>query len=314
MNKLLKTIPALLLALVVALAVGCGGSSDGGDDGSPGAAGANQPDGAASSDLLISNATDVLGASAQHFEQNVDSMRAEFVMDVDMDGFAMSVEGDFAFQSPDQLHMTMEVDTGDPSIIDLSEFGTIELLALGSDIYFNMPFLGGWFVMSADDLGTEIETFESMFDTHSPFDYEKLIDSVGGDVDDLGAESLDGGTFRHYRITVDMADAVGAVAEAFGESDTFGFGDIPMDTISGPMVMDLWVDAENFLPHRIEADLSMDFEGTSGNFTLAFKFFDYNEDVGMPAPPEDAMDFGELFASLFEGVFDDGEFTFDLDE
>ena len=314
MNKLLKTIPALLLALVVALAVACGGSSDGGDDGSSEDVGANQPDGGAPSAMLISNATDVLGASVQNFDHDVESMRAEFVMDVDMDGFAMAVEGDFAFQSPDQLYMTMEIDTGDASIIDLSEFGTIELLALGSDIYFNMPFLGGWFVMSAEDLGTEIETFDSMFDLHSPFDYEQLIASAGGDVEYLGEESMDGGTFGHYQITVDMADALGSVAEAFGESDTLGFGDIPVDEILGPIVMDLWVNPDNFLPHRIEADLSLEIEGVTGDFAMAFKFFDYNEDVAMPAPPEDAMDFGELFAGLFEGVFDDGEFSFELGE
>jgi hypothetical protein len=218
------------------------------------------------------------------FEQSVESMRAEFLMNIDMADFAMGVEGEFAFESPDSVYMTIEIDTGDPSIIDLSEFGSIELLALGTDIYFNMPFLGGWFVMSADELGTEIETFESIFDTHSPFDYELLIDGVGDEVVDLGEESINGGTFRHYRITVEMGSAMDAVAQAFGESDTFGFGDIPVDTFTEPLVMDLWVDPDNFLPHRIEANLALDVEGESAGFEMVFKFFDYNQDVSIPNP------------------------------
>jgi hypothetical protein len=312
MMNLLKTIPVLLLGLVLVLAVACGGGS--GDSATSDADGngsrnltSDQPDGGAPSDLLISNATDVLGASVQRFEQDVESMRAEFLMDVDMAGFAMGIEGDFAFESPDKLYMTMTMDGGDASLIDFSELGSFEVLALGGDFYLNMPFLGGWFVMSADDLGTEIETFESMFESHSPFDYSSLIDSVGGDVDDLGEESMDGGTFHHYRITVDMADAMDAVAQAFGESDTFGFGDLPTDTISGPMVMDLWVHPDSFLPHRLEADLSIDIEGETADMVMQFKFFDYNKGGGIPAPPKDAQNFAELFEGLFE---DDFSFSF----
>ncbi|MCH8814548.1 MAG: hypothetical protein IH957_05525 [Chloroflexi bacterium] len=319
MNKLLKTFPALLIALVLALAVACGGggndsvSSDGNDGGSSGDVTSNQPDGGSLSDVVVSSSADVLGASAQQFEQNVESMRAEFLMNVDMAGFAMGIEGEFAFESPDKVYMTIELDSGDASFIDMSELGSMEVLALGTDIYFNIPFLGGWFVMSADDLGAEIETFESIFETHSPFDYGMFIDGVGEEVVDLGEESIDGGTFLHYRITVDIADAMGAVAQAFGESDTFGFSELPVDSFTEPLVMDLWVDPDNFLPHRIEADMALDVEGEAVGFEMVFNFFDYNQDVGIPAPPEDAKSFAELFAGLFEG-FEGEEFSFDFGE
>ena len=324
MNKLLRTIPVFLLAFVLALAVACGGDNgsavsdgdDGGssggvtsneDGGSSGGLTSNQPNGGSLSDVVVSNATDVLGASVKQFEQNVESMRAEFLMNIDMADFAMGVDGEFAFESPDKVYMTIDIDTGDASIIDFSELGSLEVLALGTDIYFNMPFLGGWFVMSADELGAEIETFESIFDTHSPLDYELFMGGVGDEVEDLGEESIDGGTFRHYRVTVDTGNAMDAVAQAFGESDTFGFGDIPVDVFTEPMVMDLWVDTDTFLPHRIEANLALDFEGESAAFEMVFKFFDYNQDVSMPSPPTDA----KSFAELFEGLFDE-ELSFDF--
>lgn len=330
MARLWKTLPAFLLALVLTVAVACGGGgsddatknvdgadSAGGDapssadkdgDGGPDAV-SNDGDGGslngdAPGDLFVSSATEALGASVESFSQDISSVRAEFLMHVVTDGTTVGASGEFAFKNPDELYMVLDIESDDASLIDLGELGTFEILFLGEDFYMNIPVFGGWFVVPADELGAEFESFESLLDDHSPFDYEMLVDALGDSVEDLGVESFDGGTFRHFRVTVDAQDVYDAFAESFGESDTLGVGDVPTDVLNGPMVMDIWVHADSFLPHKLEASASFDFEGEASEMTFSVLFTDYNADFDMPDPPEDAQSFEDFFGAFFEDAFE----------
>lgn len=326
MARLWKTLPAFLLALVLAVAVACGGGgnddatsnqdSTGGDapsaantdgDGDSSDVVSNDGDGGslngAPGDLLVSNATEVLGASAESFSEDITSMRAEFVMSVESADMTVGASGDFAFKSPDQVYMTMDIDSDDSALIDLGELGTFEVLVLGNEFYVNIPLLGGWFVMSGEDVVGDFGDFDSLLEGHSPFDYQMLIDALGDSVEDLGEESVDGGIYHHYQVTVDAQDVYDAFAEAFGESETLGIEDVPTDALSGPMVMDIWVYADSFLPYKLEASASFVEFGQTTDMTFSMKFTDYNVDFDMPDPPDDAQSFDEFFGAFFEDSF-----------
>ena len=241
MRMALKLIPALLVALLLLMpAVACKGGS-GGDSSSNRPAGGDQPasdENTGDTDAgnaAVFSAIEALGRSANDFQEEVESLQGEMSMDMSMGEMAFGFQGDFAFQSPDRMHMTMEFTGGEDAIMDLSEFGNMEILLLGEDIYINMPFLGGWVKASLDDLGVDADQFRELLSDQSPFDYSELVAGLGGDVQvqDLGVEDMDGGSYRHYRISSDFAKLMEAMAGAFG--DDFTSGTFPTDEIGVPL-------------------------------------------------------------------------------
>src|SRR5688572_26698279 len=134
MRATMKTFVITLVAAMALLAVACSGGSDGGNQT------ANPPvndGGEDSSNLFVSNPVAALGASADRFEQEVQSLQATFSFEMSMAEFEMGAEGDFAYSAPDQLHMNMKL-SGTAEGMDLSEFGAFEILALGDKIYMKM--------------------------------------------------------------------------------------------------------------------------------------------------------------------------------
>lgn len=291
MHILKRAFPLTLLALLLALAVACGSS------GGTVPTTSDQPGGGddASEDLVASSPLDALSASAESFQQDVDSLRAQLEFNIVAGGFPISATADLAFQAPDQMHMTM----------DLTGLGTFEMLMLGTDIYMNIP-PQGWVVFSVEDLfgdlgladlGVDAATFQDLFDDHSLVDYEALVNSVGGDIEDLGDETLEGGTFRHFRGTIDIADVSAAFSDAFGAT-----GDLNLDDISGPLTFDAWVDPDTFLPHMLTTSGEFAFGADSMVFDATMTFSNYNEPVEIPGAPEDAVSIAELFSGLLEGL------------
>lgn len=236
-----------------------------------------------SGDLASADPLDVLAASGERFEQDVDSLQAELLFSINVGGFVVDASSEMAFQAPDQMHTTM----------DLTGLGTFEMLILGADLYINMPGQG-WILISLDDaglsdLGLDPSTFEKIMTDHSLVDYQDLVQSLGGEVDDLGEETVDGGTFQHYRATLDFADMAAAFSDAFGATSDLGLGGV-----SGPLTLDVWVDPDTALPHRITANGEFAFGADSMVFDAAMRFFGYNEPVEIPGAPPDAIPFALL--------------------
>ena len=275
MRILIRALPlALAASLLMLFALAC--KSGGGDQ-------TSYPDDDTSGDLVSADPLDVLAASGESFEQEVDSLQAEFLFSMNVGGFAVEATSDMAFQAPDQMHATME----------LTGLGTFEMLILGADLYMNMPGQG-WVLISLDDaglgdLGLDPSTFESLMTDHSLVDYQELVQSLGGEVDDLGEETVDGGTFQHYRATMDFGDMVGAFSDAFGATSDLG-----LDSLSGPLTLDVWVDSDTTLPHRITANGEFAFGADSMVFDATMRFFGYNEPVEIPGAPPDAIPFALL--------------------
>ena len=277
----------LAAALIALFAVAC--SSGGGTDRTTSEQPAGGTDGSTSEDLVSAAPLEVLSASAESFQQEVESLQMEMEFSMNVGDFVVDSSSEMAFQAPDQMHMTM----------DFSGLGSFEVLVLGTDIYVNIP-MQGWVVMSLDDLGlgelgVDASAFEDSFSNHSLVDYEAIVDSLGGDVEDLGEETVDGGTYRHYRATVDFAD----VAAAFGDSFEAPV-DMDLENASGPLAFDAWVDPETFLPYVLTAAGEFAFGAEAMVFDATMRFTGYNEPVEIPGPPEDAVPFSDLFSGLFE--------------
>jgi hypothetical protein len=307
MRSSFKLIPALLVALLLMLAVACKGG--GGDDSSSN----QQPDG---EEEYVLSAAETLGQSADDFQAEVQSLQGEMAVSMKFGEFDVGMEGDFAFQSPDRMHMTMSFSGGDDSLIDLSEMGDMEMLLIGEEIYVQMPFVGGWVKASLDDLGLDSEEFRELLSGQAPFDYAQMISDLGDDVNvqDLGVEEIEGKSYQHYRFSSDFATLMESLSSTYGE-DFSGYG---MDDISGPIVMDLWLDTTTLLPYKMTAKgvfNSPDPElGGNAEFAMSFVINEYNGDVQFPEPPADAIDFSEMGEEMFEGMdegLEDLDVTFD---
>src|SRR3990172_7049812 len=241
------------------------------------------PDGDTSGDLVSADPVDVLAASRESFGQDVDSLQAELLISMDIGGFTVNASSEMAFQAPDQMHATM----------DLTGLGTFEMLVLGSELYMNMPGQG-WVAISLDDaglseFGLDPSTHRDVMTDHSMVDYRELVRSLGGEVVDLGEETVDGGTFQHYRAAMDFSDMAGAFTDAFGATSDLG-----LDEVSGPLTLDVWVDPDTTLPHKIAANGEVAFGAGSMVFEATMRFFGYDEPVEIPGAPPDAVPFALL--------------------
>ncbi len=283
MRIITRVLPLALAATLFILASAC---SSGGTTKTT----SDQADGQ-SSDLVSMDPLDVLAASAESFQDEVQSLEADLQFSINVGGLDIVTSAEMAFQAPDQMHLTMAA-TG---------VGEFEMLMLGTDIYMNVPSMG-WIVFSLDDFGLEeigldAETLQDTFSDHSLLDYGALVQSVGGDVEDLGDETLDGGTYRHYRGTVEFADFSAAFNDSVGASE-----DLNLDEVSGPLTFDVWVDPDSYLPYKMTAGGEFAFGADAMVFDVEMLFTSYNEPVEIPDAPQDAVSFGELFGGLFEGL------------
>ena len=270
MRILIRALPlALAAALLMLFALACtsGGTTSSRTNG----------------DLVSAAPLEVLAASGESFGQDVDSLQAELVFSMNIGGFAVDASSEMTFQAPDQMHATM----------DLTGLGTFEMLLLGTNLYMTMPGQG-WVLISLDDaglsdLGLDPSMFEDIMTDHSMVDYQELIESIGGEVEDLGEDTVDGDTFQHYRAAMDFGDMAGAFSDAFGATSDLG-----LDSLSGPLTLDVWVDPDTTLPHRITANGEFAFGADSMVFDATMRFFGYNEPVEIPGAPPDAVPFALL--------------------
>jgi hypothetical protein len=266
------------------VAIAFGGCSSGGGDGGYGSDGYGK-----SIDFVSADPQEVLGESAEYFQQDVQSLSARMDFTMMVGGLEVDADAEMAFQAPDQMHMTMTI-TG---------LGTFEALVLGGEVYVNVPPMG-WVSFSlgdlgAEELGVDVNSFTDAFTNHSPVDYKQVIESLGGEVENLGEETIDGGTYQHYKGTVDIADVISSFSDGFGTIE-----DLNLDEASGAVTLDVWVDAETLLPHEMAVDGEIAFGATPMTLDAKLTFTGYNEPVDIPAAPSDAASISDLFSGLVQ--------------
>jgi len=283
MKEITRVLALALAAIVIAVGVGaCSSSGGGGNNSGTGAYGD-------SVDFVSADPQYVLGESAEYFAADVESLRAELDFAMTVGGLEVDAGAEMAFQAPDQMHMTMTI-TG---------LGTFEALILGSEMYVNVPPMG-WVSFSLGDLGAEelgldVASFTDAFANHSPVDYEQVIESLGGEVENLGEETIGGKAYQHYEGTVDIADVVASFADGFGTIEDLNLGEA-----SGAVTLDVWVDAVTVLPHEMALSGEIAFGATPMTLDATLTFLGYNEPVDIPAAPADAVSISELFSGLVQ--------------
>jgi hypothetical protein len=289
MKRLSTIISVGLLSLATALGAACGG---GGGDGASKLA---QGEG---SELLVANPSQALGKSADRFEENVESVEADFTLNMSVGEFAMGAEGKFAYRAPDSLYMTMKMNGGEDQLFDLGQFGPIEMLLLGNDLYMNTG-MTGWVSGSLGDFGGDSSSLEALRDGHSPLDYRALIEGLDAKVENLGYTQIFGKTYTKLRVSADLAKLMNDV---LGTS----LGDSGLDQsifaqqFTFPITMDILVDPETLLPFILEANGKFGTGAEAMDFAMRFQFYDYNGPVDIPDAPKDAKPFDEaLGGSLF---------------
>jgi hypothetical protein len=214
---------ALAAALIALFAIAC--SSGGGSDQTTSDKPAGPTDGGTSVDLVSAAPLEVLSASADNFEEEVESLQMEMEFTMNAGGFVVDSSSEMAFQAPDQMHMTM----------DLTGLGSFEMLMLGTEIYVNIP-MQGWVVMSVDDLGLgemglHVDSFEDTFSNHSFVDYGAIVDSLGVDIEDLGEETVDGAASGEFAFGADAME-FDATMRFFGYNEPAEIPDPPEDAVS----------------------------------------------------------------------------------
>jgi hypothetical protein len=290
MRTQVRVICAGLLLAALALGAACGGGGDKNEKQTsvkPGEA-----------DLLVSNPSEALGASAGKFEDEVDSVEGQFTLEMKIGDAGFGADGTFAYKAPDSVHMTMNMSGAGEELQGLDQLGQFEVLILGDQLYVNTTYTG-WMSGSMDDFPGGSDSLKELREGHSPFDYSSLVDSLNAKVENLGDTTVFDKTYTRLRITTDLKKLMDDVA---GSS----FGDNGLDPtllgvdFSSPVTMDILVDPETLLPFTLDAQTTLNFGQQSMDFAMTFKFFDYNGRVDIPEAPKDAKPFDQAFqGSLF---------------
>ncbi len=290
MRLLILALP-VLAALAIVACSGGGGSESARDD----------P--AAGDDLFVSNGVQVLAASADRFEQEVTSLEGSLEMTLAVDDMDFGVDAEFAFEAPDNMHMAITMSGGDGVGVDLSDLGTTELLVRDGTYYFTMPFFGGWISLSLDDLGltgTDAAEIQDLLSAASAFDYQALVDAFGS-VEFAGEEEVDGRNLLHYSVSAELADALAALSGAL-DSASGGTDMLPTDGVAGPIAMDIWIGADDYLPYLVTMDIGLSSpEGGDLSIDMTVRIDAYNADVTIPDAPTDVVSFGDMFGDMFGG-------------
>ncbi|WP_062207517.1 hypothetical protein [Streptomyces sp. NBRC 109706] len=123
-----------------------------------------------------------------------------------------------------------------------------------------------------------------------------MLQSPG--IEEVGEETLDGVETRHYQGTVTVEDAI--AGDSGGATATLT--DAELEQLVEMMEqqgiesydIDVWID-ENDLPVRIVQS----YDSNEGPIEYEMRYFDYNTDIAVEAPPADSVfDFMDLLAEM----------------
>ena len=216
-----------------------------------------------------------------------------------------STTGDSSFlMDMSSLAGAIETDPNDPfSDLAAGMVGTMEVRQVGDRAYMQFPFftlmLGAeteWISMPAEEGGDLSQDFQTV-----PSDPGEILDAYEDaevTVENLGAETVNGVSATHYRITYDVGALIAELTPEeraeLEESGVFADGVVPIDA---------WIDAEGYLVRMmmeidgstVDAPEGEGFESMS----IRYDVFDINQPVTIEPPPQSEVtpieDLGEGF-------------------
>jgi hypothetical protein len=225
---------------------------------------------------VLSPEQQVVLASAEALA-GVQSFRGRFQVSMTADGQSVNSGGDIVFQAPDGMHMTMNMGGQ-----------TFEMLALLPNMYIRVPHQG-WYVLSGEALGFSPASLNGYIENRGLFDYEAQAHALAGIVQ-LPDEEIDGAPYLHYRANHDFQALRPALP-----SDLFNPSvNAQLQSVTGPVQVDLWLDKETKLPRRHTVMMELQAGGQTITMDMRMAISEYNGDVAIPEAPADARPFDAL--------------------
>lgn len=209
--------------------------------------------------------------------------------------FTMKGEGEFAKK---RGRMTFDLSgAGVPG-------GSMEMIFDGLVIYMKFPpqlaaeLPGGksWMKMDLEELGKEqgIDFDELMqFSQSDPTQSLQYLRGASDDFEKVGEEAVRGVEATHYRGTIDLRKAAGALPDSARKS----FDRVIELTGASEIPFDVWIDDEG-LARRVKYDQALPASnGQEASMALTMDFFDFGVEVDVEPPPEnEVVDLQELIA------------------
>lgn len=205
---------------------------------------------------------------------------------------------------PSQAELTLDMSQflqqlGAPPGTDTT--ATEIFLADGGDyvVYMRMglldPLLGGkhWLKIDASKLGKKLGIdFGKLTGgptTQDPSQMLGLLQATSGEVDDLGAETIDGTATTHYRANVDLAKAArleGVSSQTLQQLTQAG--------VPGTVPVDVWIDPDGLI-RRFRMSFAMTSAGVPLHMSMTMGLSNYGTAAKVTAPPTaDVYDASEL--------------------
>ncbi len=156
-----------------------------------------------------------------------------------------------------------------------------------------------WLELPAEEVADTTEGLGFSTSAGDPTEMLDALSDANATVEDLGVESVNGVSARHWRALLDLEQlSADATPEERAELEA-QFGDLNATEFP----IDVWIGVDDGLIYRYILDLSGEafFDDAGGEIqssTMRFDFFDYGEDQGIAAPPADEVVSGDtLFAN-----------------
>jgi hypothetical protein len=171
----------------------------------------------------------------------------------------------------------------------LPGFGSAGYRLVDGIAYIEVPGLpdgATWLAISVEELSAQTGVDYGV--QQSPTSMLSALESLGGQVSEVGTEDVAGEPTTHYRVTTTAEDLIANSAangmlqdEALAATEVF----------TGPVELDVWIDA-NDLVRRMTYTMSIA-PGSPGmpfsEFTYEFEFSDYGEPLDVTAPPPETV-------------------------
>lgn len=153
-------------------------------------------------------ASEVLHLSSER-SLEVESFRGTYEMAMTSGGFTMEMAGDYLFEAPHTMYMTMDF---------LGQ--TMEMLMILPDMYVKVPGEGWYIVDATDAAGIDWDVYTQWLDQQGPLDYSSMARQLE-DLTQLPDDTIDGVPYLHYRGDLDFADAMEEIPEPPADAKPF---------------------------------------------------------------------------------------------
>ena len=191
--------------------------------------------------------------------------------------------------------------------------GGIEQVFEGDVIYMKMPQvtqqLGGkkqWIKVDVQQAGRALGVDPAQFGQLGGNDPRKVLDQVraiGGEVEEVGSETVRGAKTTHYKAEVDLRKYPERLPEKDREQARVAVEKLIDQTGSSTYPMDLWIDDEDLLRRvRISYEFQIPGQADDAKFLMNMEFFDFGAPIDIKPPPaSDVTDLAELARALPNG-------------